>query len=412
MPLKVGIEGMINFIASDIRTMIESDQWTTDLDNEYTSGELCTREAGTALFFVEMARRARSANDLSTARLLIDRAATRLETVPLHFGLFSGSTGTAWAINYAYKQGIFEPAEYDSCDEFDELLLAWIRTTSDVSVDIIVGLSGIGLYALTRLPRPAAKQILNTIVERLWDKSEAIVRGRAWVSSHFDSDVGGPRPTSYDGAIPIGLAHGSAGVIGFLSRVYQRLNSARARELLVEASRALPPLEFTPGKPCCPRMMDRNQQTWGVPAPSWCWGDIGVSLALIHAAKTTGDSRIRDYAMPLVMNVAHGFDGSSYVDTSLCHGLAGAVVGCSALHGLTGESTLDGRSRRFASMLLDAGSKDVTAGYTFLRSTKDRTLSRSPSSGLLAGSAGVGLALLWANGHPGPWVRLFLMDTL
>src|SRR5262249_36568549 len=145
----------------------------------------------------------------------------------------------------------------------------------------IDGLVGFGVYALERLPRPAAAACLRRVVEHLAETSRQCPEGIAWWT--------GPARQSPDtraefphGGYNLGLAHGVPGVVALLGRVCAvGIAVGTARPLLEAAVRWLLTQRGTqgfshwvgPGAAASPGRL------------AWCYGDPGVAAALLYAAR-------------------------------------------------------------------------------------------------------------------------------
>src|SRR5262249_38724259 len=82
-----------------------------------------------------------------------------------------------------------EQSDVDPCAEVDAALLQGIRRyPTRGSYDLIGGLAGIAVYSVERLSRPhtnnaVAKELLNLIVDRLYDEAEHTSSGITWRTS-------------------------------------------------------------------------------------------------------------------------------------------------------------------------------------------------------------------------------------
>src|SRR3954464_4084091 len=103
-------------IARAIETTVFTDQWRSRVDVEPAAGELSDREAGVAVLFTELAWLTGDSHCADVARELLRLATRRCELTPLNCGLFSGATGTAWAINHARRRGLVDDRYGDDVD--------------------------------------------------------------------------------------------------------------------------------------------------------------------------------------------------------------------------------------------------------------------------------------------------------
>lgn len=404
----------VTAIAGQIEAALGDASWHASESARLPGGELAMREAGVAVFFTELAAALRQPRFAELSASLLTAAVGRLESIPMDCGLYSGSTGIAWAVNHAVAMGITQAETSDKADltaEYDDLLLEHVQSGKALPVDVIRGMAGMGTYALSRLPRRSAQRTLEVLCERFSATAEQVPGGRAWLG-HSDAFTEATAPVDVDGFFPIGLAHGVSGTIGFLSRVVDRGYDYGARDLLESAMGALlTAVQDLSCTPASPRMMDRRGRTWGAPSFTWCWGDIGTALAAVHAGLTLQRPTWVEHGLSLARSAALGVTPTPDTSASLCHGMAGASHALDAISRMTGERTLDQYARRWRDTLLHACTRPsvtqarrngMPAGFSNLAS----------SIGFLIGSAGVGLALLASSNAGEPaWNALLHMDS-
>ena len=99
---------------------------------------------------------------------LLDKAAEELANQPMAPSLYAGFPGIAWTMEHL-RGRLFEAdgeeEGEDPIQEIDEALLGPLsRSPWMGEYDLIGGLAGLGVYALERLPRPAAAALLERIV--------------------------------------------------------------------------------------------------------------------------------------------------------------------------------------------------------------------------------------------------------
>jgi hypothetical protein len=174
---------------------------------------------------------------------------------------------------------------------------------------------------------------------------------------------------------------------------------------------------------------------------AWCYGDFGVSLALLSAAHACGRDDWRDEALAMARDLAAigrddatamardlvvigcddatamardraamSFDEAQVFDTGLCHGAAGAVHLFVRLHHATGDAIFAEAARRWVERLFAMRRSEPIAGFPMRMVEGDRESWR-PSATLLEGAVGVGLALHAAISEIEPSCdRLLLVD--
>jgi lantibiotic biosynthesis protein len=336
----------------------------------------------------------------------------RLSAVPR--SLFHGYTGCAWASSYLGSLSS-ERFRVVGIGDVNSVLLSSLRSGSvrEDELDLLGGLAGIGLYALACPDEDGGSEIVEEILRRLDESATRSDQGVYWTAprSHFEPDVW---ERYSHGVVNLGAAHGLPGFIAFLAGASARhaASSGVAQGLLSQATRWLCSHRQAEAKP------SRFPPYVGVTASNhpllhekdrharlaWCYGDAGVHGVLSWTNsvwKCDRDLQVRS----LFPSNGSGFpDTRPEVDPTLkspclCHGVAGVV------HSLT--RALERRREYFDlgcwevwidHLVSMRGAHGFGYGGYAERFWDDSTGTHEwiwlPSPGFLAGSAGIGLALL------------------
>ena len=195
--------------------------------------------------------------------------------------------------------------------------------------DLFYGLTGIGALLLRASPdTDALAEILRylTLLTRSRASRDPTVPG--WWVGH-DPDPLMPTP---GGHANLGMAHGAAGILAFLSIA---AIAGRNVDGLDEAIDGLTAFfdrwrQDSPDGPWWPQWLTRgdllaDHPTWPGPGrASWCYGTPGIARALQLAAIANADhSRQADAERDLAASVA-GPQLTRLTEVGLCHGIAGA----------------------------------------------------------------------------------------
>ncbi len=388
------------------------------LEGACFEAELAGGRGGMVLFFLYRSLARRPHRECDITERLLNQALEMLPMTPPHLGLYSGLPGVAWAATHSQDRLSTETAG-DQCRQADEdpfaavdrLLLRHLSAAQgERNFDLVSGLTGIGVYALERLPRPAAKDILLLVLEHLADLARAQATGIAWPTSPGQLPPE-ELPLPPTGRHDLGMAHGNAGVIGFLSAAGAR-GSADTHSLLAEAvawmlaqrpiagTRALFPYWTSPSL-----SNDRPSRM------GWCYGAPGIAVSLLNAARCTGNSTWLTAALDLALNAAKVDRTSTRIhDAGLCHGAAGTGHLFNRMYQATGNEELGAAARFWLRTALamrrpGCGTGGFLAYYPG-EGSKDPWVK---DAGLLTGAAGVGLAFLAAATDNEPqWDRILL----
>jgi hypothetical protein len=309
------------------------------------------------------------------------------------FALYGGFTGVAWLVAHVAEIGVDDD---DPNEDIDAALHSLVTRAPWASqYDLIRGLVGIGVYFLERLRsdkgRSLAAVCLAAIVERLGELGLRTPQGVAWFTPPSQLPEW-QKTLAPGGYYNLGLAHGLAGVISFLGQSHEAgIEAGRCGDLLGRSVDWLLAQELTE----IPNWLtsDGAKGPSGSSGLAWCHGGLGLSAALLRAARAVGEARCEKLALALARQEAtRRGEGARARDAALCHGTAGIAHLFNRLFQATGEA-----------IFADA------ACHWF-----ERTLELAPRQaepGFLDGKAGIGLALLAATSPIEPnWDRLLLVS--
>ncbi len=336
------------------------------------------------------------------------RAARFLELAVQHFtagsglALYGGLCGLSWTIRHLngppVKLGIDAGELLGTVDEH---LLQVLKAPSwKGDYDLISGLVGFGVYALTRLPGRKAAMVLKRIVAHFEALAKRQRDGLCWFTppSTLPAEQRKVAPRGY---YNLGVAHGLPGVIGLLAEVYDRgIERRRTLRLLKGAVSWMAAHEL-------PASSSLRLPAWVAPGAkptpcrvAWCYGDLGASVVLLNAARTLGRKAWEREALSLAHQAARcPFAHSGTRDACLCHGAAGNAHLFNRLFQTTGEPEFRDAAQLYYRKTLELrGRPPRLGGYSFW-TTPDATtdLDWHPNASFLSGLAGVGLALLAAT---------------
>ena len=370
--------------------------------------------AGISIFFAQLARHTGRASDREASLSALSRAVTELERAPAGIGLFQGATGVAWAV--AHHRRLF-PTEHndDPCGEFDDALLdalAMLAPAGQFDFDLISGLAGIGMYCAMRREQSTMSEAAARIVGFLGQAARQNTGHTWWWTSAVS--VPPVRQTKFpDGYADLGVAHGQAGIIGFLGcALANGIAQAQCRRLLARA---------------IPWLLAQEADTGGVtrfPAfiagtvsePSrvaWCYGDLGIALVLARTARVMDRVDWWQHAYRIALRLAR-LDPSPDVvdDATLCHGASGVAHLFARWYFESGDVQFARAAVDWLRYTIDLREEGAgVAGYRGLRWRLNGETHWKKPHGLLYGAAGVGLVLLSAAHPVAPdWDRLVTLS--
>ncbi|MCC6608611.1 MAG: lanthionine synthetase C family protein [Burkholderiales bacterium] len=406
---------VVGAIAIDVARYIDSPESIAGLHRTGDPAGLAGGDAGLVLFLAALARYEDSPIDAAALRdKVLQRAVDALAARALDSSLFSGFPGVAWVVQR------FLPAPKsdggDALAAIDDVLADHLGRGNSRELDLISGLVGIGVYLLDRLPRPAAVVGLQAIVRTLAERADPDGSGGvAWrvPPEELDEDDRSQYP---DGRFDLGVAHGVPGIMAFLARAAAAGIDRERTSALVDACFAwlLRQERIGQGVSAFPYWI----ATIG-PAKNtefaWCYGDLGVSLAVLTTATAAGRADWRDQAIRIGLAVARrAMQAPPRADAGLCHGNCGVAHQFNRLYQATGQSLFRDAARRWYDHTFSSCQAGKGIGG-FLSLIRDENLQdvwiTTPE--LLNGAAGIGLGLLAGMLPIEPdWDRILLISPL
>ena len=288
----------------------------------------------------------------------INNAILRLAEVEVGPDLFSGVSGIAWAAEHVQRmiaerdgdgeadgggEGVGEPNDLNR--QVDQALADLLEQSPwEDPFDIVSGLAGIGVYLLSRIERPKARQCFGLLLDRLEELAEKTEAGVTWRTSP-ELLLPFERRLHPEGYYNLGMAHGVPGIIALLAAALEReIAPGRVRPLLDGAVRWLVEQKLPRGSlredGVFPYFVAKAEQR-KPGRMAWCYGDLGVSLALAQAARALDSDRWMQEALSVAEIAAtRGFESSGVVSAGFCHGAAGAAHLFNRLAQATGAETM------------------------------------------------------------------------
>lgn len=374
--------------------------------------------ATAAVMYAYLDRALPGQGHLESAAAALEGAITALNEVEVGPALHDGYTGVGWAVEHLRRQ--LQNVDHQTNDGVDEGALDWLRMDPWKShYDLISGLVGVGVYAVERLPEPGGAACLERIIDHLAKSAEVQSDGLTW-RTRPELLIAPTRKEWPQGLYYLGVAHGVPGVIALLGEAYAvGIARGSVRPLLDGAVRWLlqrrQPEAAGAGFPTV-----LGPELVSSPRPSrlaWCYGDLGVAVALLGAARRAGEPEWEAAALDLARRAAQRPpEQSGVVDAGLCHGAAGLGHLFNRLFQATGEPLFAASARFWLRRALALRQQDQgIAGYLSYVPAQTVGLDKElgggwfPDTSFLTGVAGIALALLGGVSRVAPdWDRLLL----
>jgi len=372
-------------------------------------------QAGLALLYTWLAQTRRMPQADVLAWQYLDQAIEAVSTQAMNASLYGGFSGVAWATELV--DHLLDPDAEDRSEAVDDALLRLLSRANlwPTPHDLVVGVTGLGVYALQRYPRPLAIECLRRVVERLHERAQHDEHGLYWWTP--PAEIHPEWRKQYpSGWADLGVAHGVAGAIALLGSICGAgVEQAAARSLLEGAVRWLLAHSMpTEAGPTFPLWVAPDFQPYPARC-AWCYGDPGIAAALLVAARGVGDAGWEQAAVALACRAAaRPTSETGVVNACFCHGAAGLAHIYNRMYQATGEPRLR-----------DAAVYWLERTLGFYRLARDKEGSWVQGSWdpeqkpwtwtgieLVEGAAGVALVLLAAATSVEPtWDRMFLISA-
>jgi lantibiotic biosynthesis protein len=370
----------------------------------YNSNNLLGDKSGVALFLFYMYKLTgrdecnNKAYDLLEDVIQIQEA---YEIIPASVSKYG------WLLNHLNKHGFIEAEVADYFEEINLSLLEFMQSSLQKdNYDFLHGSLGIANYFLS-VENQTNKHIVVEFVGKFYKSAlQNENGGLKWISIlDFDSKKKG---------FNISMSHGISSIISVFSKICSKGIETKITKRIIEGAvsyllnQKLPPDQYNSIYPnFAIESMDKLHSS----RLAWCYGDLGISVALWHASQALGRKDWEQEAIDTILHASkrRGLVENGVVDAGLCHGTAGIAHIFNRMYGYTGlEELKEASNYWFAETLKMARFEDGLAGFKAWQGN-ERGWVNEP--GLLEGIAGIGLALISAVSDIEPaWDECLLLS--
>jgi lantibiotic biosynthesis protein len=372
-------------------------------------------QAGLALLYTWLARTRRTPQADVLARQCLDEAIEAVATQAMNASLYGGFSGVAWAAELVDR---LDPDAEDRNEAIDDALLRLLSRTDHwrAPYDLVTGVTGLGVYALQRYPRPVASECLRRVVQLLHDRAEHDEHGLYWWTPPAELHEEW-RKQYPSGRADLGVAHGMAGSIALLGGICGAgIEQAMARPLLEGAVRWLLAHSVpTEAGPTFPLWVAPGFEPYPARC-AWCYGDPGIAAALLTAARGVGNAGWEQTACALACRAAERpASETGVVNAGFCHGTAGLAHLYNRMFQASGEPKLGRAALYWLERTLDFYRLAKDNGGSWVLGSWDPAQQEPwtwTGIELVEGAVGVALVLLAAATSVEPiWDRMFLVSA-
>lgn len=235
-----------------------------------------------------------------------------------------GYAGVGWFIQHLIDKDLVDE------EDFSELLLQIDEVSYDTALqdlevnnhDFLHGAVGKCLYLFKRINSNVnAKVYLTELLHKI---DEISIEQSYWL----DNVLGSEDPNERKKDINIGLSHGlSSKIVLFSKYVENNIESDLAKKLLLKS------VDFLMNH----KNGDKSFSTFSSDISldtvnnkdykrmAWCYGDLGISVALYQAGEALNDQHIKNEATAICLKTTDwkNLEELGVVDPGICHGTAG-----------------------------------------------------------------------------------------
>lgn len=376
-----------------------------------SSGLLYGR-AGITLFFAYLAKSFPGGEYEEIMHKYLEELREGLSRKGLSHTLSTGQAGIGFVFQHLRNIGLIDPVEGLDLDELDRIIsMGADRDHATGNWHPLNGLVGLGTYFLERHKATGQKRHLERIVDYIESLAVVEKNFHVWTTSRSEQDSAI--------AFNFGMAHGMPGLLCFLAQVYElgirrstissMISSCLDFLLSNRASRdRLYSFPVSVGRADNSGKV-KIQPSW---RHGWCYGDLGVALALIHCGRALGQPEWHSKGVAIALRTtAIPFEYAGCEDAPFCHGTTGLVHQYHRLHQATSnirfKEAADNWLRITMEHYYQPGKFPGGYAHRIFDEDENRWVSNI-SYGLLEGITGIGLVYLYyLHGTEPGWDNIF-----
>jgi lantibiotic modifying enzyme len=311
------IKQKIDSIAECIYTWVQKQK-----DNK--SLGLYTGEYGILLFLFYYSKYSKDKKYISLtenyAEILLNQFAKELR---LHT-FCSGLSGVLYLFEFLRENCFIDMDVSDTQPALDNYLILQMRQDiQQARYDFMHGALGVGLYFLKKKTEQGVIQELINFLYNTADKGidNKIFKWKSIINA--EKNIVG-----YN----IALSHGISSIIVFLSRVVKSgMVNEKISEMLSGAVNYVlsQQMDFRQCGSCFPsQSLENKNYSIFKSRLAWCYGDLGVAMALSQAGKTTNNMEWQEKGLSIFLQSTQRLSvaDSLVQDAGICHGSAGIAM--------------------------------------------------------------------------------------
>ncbi len=315
-----------------------------------------------------------------------------------------------WLVENLRKTGFIDINESILSEEIETILFKdMIDNIKNDNYDLLHGGLCHGLYFVSKLPDEKIYNYIDILVDEL-DKSSIITENkrRKWISTiRYDKNIIG-----YN----IGMSHGMASIIAFLSKLLKLdcFYRGKIKNLLQEAINYLLDQKiYNYNKSSLfSNLAIESSNLITASRLAWCYGDLGIAISLWHASQALKNKNLEKEAINILLHssLRRNLKQNGIIDAGICHGTTGIAHIFNRMYNYTNIEIFKETSEFwYKETLKMAKFEDGLVGYKSWKTEKYGGWVND--YGLLEGISGIGLALISAVSDIEPkWDECLLLS--
>ncbi|MCP4214644.1 MAG: lanthionine synthetase C family protein [bacterium] len=348
-------------------------------------------KVGVALFFFYYAQMTMEEKYVDYAHELLSDTFEEINNEFTLHTFAGGLAGIGWTVEHVVQNDLLDADTDEILAPLDPFLhKAMLYDINTKNYDFLHGAIGNGTYFLSRLRKKEAQSNLAELVDLLGKISDKDANGLISWESVLDRDKGSKGAN-------LSLSHGMASIIVFLAKTLEKgIAKEKSAELLEGAVRYMMAHRLEEGKflSCYPSWVSDEYPPDGSRL-AWCYGDLGIGVALWQAGQSADNNEWRDEALKTMLHSTKRTDikENSLVDPGLCHGAAGLAHIYNRMYHYSGNDAFKEPTRYWMDVTMKMASyEDGYAGFKAWHTEKYGGW--VAEVGFLEGIAGIGLAFI------------------
>lgn len=326
-----------------------------------------------------------------------------------NFYYCEGASGFGWVLDHLEQENFIESDNDSFLSQFDQqIYTAMSGSLSIGNYDFLYGAIGNALYFLNRYK--------NTKEIKLKQKYEAILLEFIFLLEKISVKDEDKTKWFYvlskseSKNCSLGLCHGISSIIAFLSKLHNfAVFKEKTAPLLQNSINYLLSLKNKneDAFSLFPNFSINSQDSLRRSRLAWCYGDLGIGITLLQAAKSIGDSVLSELALSILKHAAQRrtTEQTLMEGTSICHGTYGAAKIFHRAHLMTQEEIF----RQAAEYWIQEGLRATICKNDQLDIQSWQSSVKSLT--LLDGVCGIGLVILdYLTGIDSHWDECLLIN--